>query len=140
MKVNIIGLGYTGQTLATVMADVGFTVYGTDVNDKVLDLLKNGKSHILEKNLELLIRKYIGKNLFVGRPEEINSDNVDAYIVCVHTPIDQDTKEPILDAVKSAFIGIKNKLKKGQLVILRSTVPLGTTRNYVKPILEESGL
>lgn len=140
MRIHVIGLGYTGQTLAAVLADVGYTVYGSDIDENVLRFLKEGKSHILEKNLSTLIRKHLNKSLFVSKPHELKTNQINAHIVCVHTPVDKVTKKPDLEAVKSAFIEIRDILKGGQLVILRSTVPVETTRNFVKPILEESGL
>lgn len=139
IRVRITGLGYTGQTLAVTLAEVGHTVYGTDVSQDVLDYLNRGESHVLEKNLSKYIKKHIGKRLFVGRPEDIRDNNIDAHIVSVSTPIDQD-KKPNLKAIESAFKEVKTTLTKGQLVVLRSTVPVGITRDYVKPILEETGL
>ncbi len=140
MKIQVIGLGYVGQTLAITLADAGFTVYGSDVSDEVLNELKNGRSHIQEKNIIPLLRQHIGKNLFVGKPEEMYKKDVDAFIVCVSTPINRETKKINIDTIRTAFTEIRDHLKKGQLVILRSTVPVGTTEAYVKPILEESGL
>lgn len=139
MKIQIIGLGYVGQTLALALADTGFMVYGSDVNDDVLDQLKRGQSNIQEKNLLPLLRKHINKNFFVGKPEEIYQNEIDVHIACISTPIDRETQKINLDALKGSFEEIGNHLKKGQLVILRSTVPVGTARNYVKPILEKSG-
>ena len=140
MKIHIVGLGYTGQTLAAVLADVSYTVYGSDIDSNVLDLLRRGQTHVFEKNLSEYIEKFINKKIFVGKPDEIYKNDFDVHIVCVHTPIDKETKKSRLEAIRSAFIEIRDNLKKGQLVILRSTVPVGTTRNFVKPILEQSGL
>ncbi|MEK6923254.1 MAG: nucleotide sugar dehydrogenase [Nanoarchaeota archaeon] len=139
IKVRITGMGYTGQTLAATLAEVGYTVYGTDVNQDVLDYLNRGESHVLEKNLSVYIKKHINKRFFVGRPESIRNNDIDAHIVSVSTPIDEN-KKPDLKAIVSAFKEAKTTLTKGQLVVLRSTVPVGTTRDYVKPILEETGL
>ena len=139
IRVRITGMGYTGQTLAATLAEVGYTVFGTDVNQDVLDFLNRGESHVLEKNLSVYIKKHINKKLFVGRPENIRDNDIDVHIVSVSTPIDEN-KKPNLDAIKSAFKEAKTTLRKGQLIILRSTVPVGTTRDYVKPILEETGL
>jgi len=139
MKVSIIGLGYVGQTLAVVLADVGFKVFGSEVDEKVLENIRNFRSHVYEPGINLLIKKHLNKNLFVGKPEEIYINTVDAFIVCVTSPIDKKTKEPNVKIVKDAIQEIQEHLKKGQTVILRSTVPVGTTRNIVKPILEKTG-
>lgn len=140
MNIHIVGLGYTGQTLAAVMAEVGFKVYGTDMSDKVLAPLRKGDSHIMEEGITGHVKKHIDRNLFVGKPGEHNDKEIDAHIVCVHTPIDDASKKTNLEAVRSAFTEIAGNLKRGQTVILRSTVPVGTTRNFVKPILEKNGL
>jgi UDP-N-acetyl-D-mannosaminuronic acid dehydrogenase len=140
MKINIVGLGYVGQTLAVVLADVGFKVYGSEKDEKTLESIKKCESHIKEPGINLLLKKYLNKNLFVGKPEEVITNDVDAFIIAVTSPVDKKTKLPNLEIVKSAVYEIKDRLKPGQCVFLRSTVPVGTTRNVVKPILEESGL
>ena len=79
----------------------------------------------------------IGENLKVS--EEIPDIEFDAFVISVGTPLSNDNS-PIIDYVTSAAKSVSNKLKKGQLVILRSTVPVGTTRKIVIPILEETGM
>ncbi len=138
--INIVGLGYVGQTLAVVLAEVGYKIYGTDSNQKIIENIKKGIPHVREPGLDSLIRKHLNKNFFVGTPEEMYKNHTDVFIICVTSPIDKKTKEPNIDIVKKAVSEIKNHLKKGQTIILRSTIPVGTTRNVVKPMLEESGL
>lgn len=140
VKINVVGLGFVGQTLAVVLADVGFKVFGTEVDEKVLENIRNGRSHIHEPGINLLIKKHLNKNLFVGKPEEMYNNAVDAFIICVTSPVDKKTKEPNVEIVKNTVYEIQEHLKQGQIVILRSTVPVGTTRNIVKPILEKAGL
>jgi UDP-N-acetyl-D-mannosaminuronic acid dehydrogenase len=140
MKINIVGLGYVGQTLAVVLADVGFKVYGSEKDEKVVEAIKKCESHIKEPGINLLLKKHLGKNIFVGKPEEMYPNDVDAFIIAVTSPIDKTTKQPNMEIVKSAVREIKDFLRPGQCVFLRSTVPVGTTRDIVKPILEESGL
>jgi len=141
MKIGVVGLGYVGQTLAVVLADVGFKVYGTEKNEKILKNIKNGCSHVKEPRINLLLKKHLGRNLFVEKPEETyNNKDIDAFVICVGSPIDKKTKRPRLEIVERAIDEIKDYIRPGQIVILRSTIPVGTTRNIVKPILEKSGL
>jgi len=140
MKIGVVGLGYVGQTLAVVLADVGFKVYGTEKDEKTLQNIKNYNSHIREPRINLLLKKHLGRNLFVGKPEEFYNNDIDVFIISVGSPIDKKTKKPVLEIVENAINEIKDHIKEGQLIVLRSTVPVGTTRNLVKPILEKSGL
>jgi len=140
MKINIVGLGYVGQTLAVVLADVGFEVYGSEKDEKTLDAIRKCQSHIKEPGINLLLKKHLNQNLFVGNPEEMYKNDVDAFIIAVTSPVDKKTKLPNVDIVKAAVYEIKDHLRPGQCVFLRSTVPVGTTRSIIKPILEESGL
>lgn len=139
-KVNVIGLGYVGQTLAVTLAEAGFMVYGSDINEVVLDGLRGGRSSVREPGIDDLIAKHLNKNLFIEVQAHIYSHNIDAFIISVSSPVNKQTKEPMLDSVKAIAEDIKKHIKPGQMVILRSTVPIGTTRNLVRPILEESGL
>lgn len=137
----VIGLGYVGLTMAVVMADAGFLVTGVDVDNKRISTLSHGKSYIHELGLEELVREQVGKNL---RVSTTIPDDGDVFIISVGTPVVElpnKRKEPILDYLKQASETIGKRLRRGNLVILRSTVPIGTCRELVLPILEkESGL
>jgi UDP-N-acetyl-D-mannosaminuronic acid dehydrogenase len=137
----IVGLGYVGLTMALIMADAGFMVTGVEADRAKRNLLLEGHSYILEHGLEDLLRKEIGRNFHV---QEYLPDDGDVYIISVGTPVqqmDSGQKKPILDYLQEAAKVIGQKLRRGNLVVLRSTVPIGTTRTVVKTILEnESGL
>jgi UDP-N-acetyl-D-mannosaminuronic acid dehydrogenase len=138
--VVILGLGYVGLTLALVLADSGFYVTGVDINTSRLALLKEGKSYIHEQGLHELLREQIGKNLHVA--ENIPKEG-DVYVISVGTPIltNDLLSRPDMHFLEEAVVNIGKVLRRGNLVILRSTVPIGTCRNVVIPILEsESGL
>ncbi len=138
-KIKIVGMGYVGQTLAAVMAEAEFTVYGIDEDSRVIDAMKNRKSHVHETGLNEILEKRIDKNLFAGKWQEFESD-VDVIVIAVPTPFDKKTRKPNLSYVETVLQNCAKTLKKGQTIILRSTVPLGTTRNVAKTILERSGL
>jgi UDP-N-acetyl-D-mannosaminuronic acid dehydrogenase len=134
----VVGLGYVGLTLAVVMADAGFQVTGVEVSQDRCEMLKNGNSYIHEIGLQELLREQIHKNFKVANtlPED-----GDVYIISVGTPVEVSSngkKQPIMRFLDEACTSIGSKLKRGNLVILRSTVPIGTCRNFVKAKLEEA--
>jgi UDP-N-acetyl-D-mannosaminuronic acid dehydrogenase len=136
-NIVILGMGYVGLTLALVMADAGFTVTGVEVDESKYNKLNNGESYIHEQGLPDLLKEQINKNLSFSKEIPENSD---VYIITVGTPIknkDDSNKLPELEFLSNSCFEIGKKLKQGNLVILRSTVPIGTSRNLVKKILEE---
>lgn len=139
-NISIIGMGYVGLTLALVMADSGFNITGIESNKKTLNLLKKGESHIFENGLLELLNENLNRNLIF----EKEVDTSDVFIISVGTPIFCNSDEemvPNMDYLEGASFSVGRKLSVGNLVVLRSTVPVGTTRNFVKDILEkESGL
>jgi len=136
-KVCVLGMGFVGLTLAAVLADRKFIVTGVEVNKQVAEQLRRGEPHFHEKGLDVLMKKHLGRHLFVAT--EMPKEPQDVYVIAVGTPVDKHTKKPILDYVINATNSIKDVLTDGCLVVLRSTVPVGVTRNVVKPILDESG-
>jgi UDP-N-acetyl-D-mannosaminuronic acid dehydrogenase len=132
----MIGMGYVGLTLSVVLADKKFIVTGVETNEAVAEQLKRGEPHFHEKGLDTLMKKHVGKNLFITT--KVPKEPQDVYIISVGTPINKQTKKPILDYVINATNSIKHVISDGSLIILRSTVPVGVTREIVKPILDES--
>lgn len=132
----IIGLGYVGLTMGLALADKGFKVTGIDTDESRLNMLRSGKSYVHEIGLPELLRENINKNFFVS--SDLPEDG-DVYIISVGTPITKKNgkKEPDLTFLESALDTISKKLNTGDLIILRSTVPIGTSRNYVMKVLEE---
>ena len=134
MNVCVIGLGYVGLTLSLAMADSGLKVYGVDTNQKIISSLNNKIPPFSENGLYDLLQKCVRKNFHVY--SEIPDVDFDYYVLAVGTPINND-KSPTMDSIRNASKTVGKKLKKNQTVILRSTVPVGTTRNHVIPILEK---
>ena len=137
----VIGLGYVGLTMAVVMADAGFMVTGVEVDSYRYDSLIKGESYIHEIGLPELLKEQLNKNLFISK--EIPEDG-DVFIISVGTPVVENSKgkkSPVMNYLEDAAGKIASVLKQGDLVILRSTVPIGTCRDVVRPILEKgSGL
>lgn len=140
-KICVIGMGYVGLTLALSFSDLGFNVAGVEKREYITKNLCLGKAHFYEAGLEDILRRELGKGFkFVMDLEEAPSD---IYIVAVGTPVApvNFAKKPDFTSLENISRKIGKVLKKGDLIILRSTVSPGTTRNFVIPILEkESGL
>jgi len=136
VKVNVLGLGYVGLTLALVLANVGHKVTGVDIDKKRIELLKSGKPTMYEPQLEYVLKSNLEKRN-IEFSTSLSKDSSSYHIVSVGTPIN-DKKEPILDYLSNALSQVGQVLNKGDTVILRSTVPIGVTRNTAKPILEKT--
>lgn len=135
-NICIIGMGFIGTTLAAVLAEAGFEVYGIEKDKEKLEKLKHAKPHFYENGLPEVLSEQLNKNLFLF--DKIPDDRkIDAFIIAVATPVDEQTKKPNLSYVKSAVDDMLPHFKEGQLVILRSTVPVGASRNVVLPMLQE---
>lgn len=136
--VEVFGLGFVGLTLAGVLASRGFRVHGTDTNDLLISDLLVGKLNIHEPLLNDMVSSGI-KDLLTFSTTSAGS-NSSVKIIAVGTPISNDGSVD-LSALKNATETISKNLTSGDLVMLRSTVPVSTTRNFVIPILEQnSGL
>jgi len=135
-KICIVGMGYVGLTLACVLADKGFKVYGFEIKKEVVDNLNQGLPHFHEKGLDVLLKKHLKKNLIIG--DTLPEESQDVFVISVGTPIDKQTRKPILDYVKNAASQVASVMADETLIILRSTVPVGVTRKTVKPVLDQS--
>ncbi|MDX5359928.1 MAG: UDP-N-acetyl-D-mannosamine dehydrogenase [Alphaproteobacteria bacterium] len=122
-RISVIGLGYIGLPTAAVFADTGVEVVGVDVNQKAIALINSGKPHFGEPNLDALVRRVVetGKLKATDTPEA-----ADAFIIAVPTPF-MDGHVPDLSYIEAAARAIAPVLKKGDLVVLESTSPVGAT-------------
>ena len=138
--VTVIGLGYVGLTLAITLADSGYSVTGVDSDDGKIAAIQRGELYVHEVGLPALLNEHLDGNLTISSKVGTGDD---VFIVCVGTPLSGNHvgKIPSLDQLRLACEAVGPKLGVGSLVILRSTVPVGTTREFVRPLLEElSGL
>jgi UDP-N-acetyl-D-mannosaminuronic acid dehydrogenase len=136
--VCIIGLGYVGLTLAVTMASVGFRVMGIEIRNEVLDELAEGKAHFHEPGLEERLKRVIKTGHLKFEKRLPRKWDGKVYIITVGTPLDDNHKSR-LDMVEGVGKEVSEKLKDNDLVIMRSTVKLGTTRKIMVPILNSSG-
>jgi nucleotide sugar dehydrogenase len=136
--VVVIGLGYVGLTLALRLAELGFNVTGVDVDKRKIEALGRGESYVHEQGLPELLREQLGDRF---TPMSSMPENGDVFFVAVGTPVgtdkDDDGPTPQLDALKQAVDMLAQRIMPGALVVLRSTVPVGTTRELVAPMIEE---
>ena len=128
MIVSVIGLGYIGLPTAAILTSKGVSVIGVDVNQNAVDIINKGEIHIVEPELDILVRKAVNKNLLkaVTTPKK-----ADVFMVAVPTPF-KGNYEPDLSYIESAAKAIAPVLEKGNLIILESTSPVGTTEKMME--------
>ena len=136
MKVGIIGLGYVGLPLAVAFAEAGHEVFGVDTDARAVEALNEGRTHVEDIADDRLMA--IAPR-FTARTRHNELGGCDAVIICVPTPL-ANQREPDLSYVVDAGSNLARVLQPGQLVVLESTTYPGTTRDRLRPILEESGL
>ncbi len=138
-SVCIMGQGYVGLTLAAVMADIGFDVLGVEIRDNILAGLKDGRAHFHEPGLDDLVGKLVKRGKLRFKKHIEADDKPTVFIITVGTPLGNDGKVD-LASIKNISTEIARHLKSGDLVVMRSTVRLGTTRKIVIPILDSAGV
>lgn len=132
MKITCVGLGYVGLPTAALLAENGADVYGYDINESHVKLLKEGKLDFAEKSLGELVNKVISEDRLTLGTSPIKSD---VFIIAVPTPLTEEHK-PDLSYVCSAIKAISPLLEPGNLIILESTSPVGTT-NKIHDVVSE---
>lgn len=137
MKICVIGLGYIGLPTAALMAKAGHDVVGVDVNKKAVDTINAGHIHIIENGLEDLVREVVGSGSLKAQTAPCEAD---AFILAVPTPVHEDEGHtPGLEYVDAAAQSIAPYVKPGNMVILESTSPVGTTERIAE-ILAKRGI
>ncbi len=136
-RICVVGVGYIGLPTCVVLARAGYEVFGADINEKIITSLNDGIVPIDEPGLQAEFDEARTRLRFGKAPEE-----ADAFYICVSTPLDKTGKEPKakLDYVFSAARAISKVLRKGNLVILESSSPPGTTKQVAELLREGSGL
>lgn len=135
-KICVIGLGYIGLPTSALLANKGYDVHGVDIVQNVVDIINQGKIHILEPELDTFVRAAVNSGRLKA---SITPEKADVFIIAVPTPFHKETRLsyiPNIDYVISATKSIAPYLQKGNMVILESTSPVGTT-NKVEEILKE---
>jgi UDP-N-acetyl-D-mannosaminuronic acid dehydrogenase len=136
--VGIVGLGYVGLTLATVLAEAGNSVIGIEKRKDLVDLTNEGVPHFTETGLPDALAGVTKSQKLVAAEKFDDSFTCSTYIITVGTPLAPDGVARV-DMIEAAARDIAANMRDGALVILRSTVKIGTTRDVVSPILAASG-
>ena len=132
-RVVMVGLGYIGLPTAAVMASRGLDVIGVDVNQSAVDTINAGNVHIIEPDLDIVVRSVVTTGNLKATTQ---MEAADAFLVAVPTPFMSEHK-PDLSYIKSASYAIAEVLVPGNLVILESTSPVGTTEQMANWIAEK---
>ncbi len=135
-KTVVLGLGYIGLPTASMLANRGIDVLGVDVNPRVVDTINSGKIHIVEPDLDILVRAAVNSGRLRASDKPATAD---AFIIAVPTPFKHgagNRHEPDLRYVDAAAAAIIPHLRRGNLVILESTSPVGTTERIYRAIAE----
>ncbi|HDR06616.1 MAG TPA: nucleotide sugar dehydrogenase, partial [Candidatus Coatesbacteria bacterium] len=136
---GVIGLGYVGLPLALEFAEAAVRVVGFDIDPAKVASLEKGSSYIQQIPSQR-IKGFVDSGLLAATGDLERLAEVDVIAICVPTPLD-DHRQPDLSFVENTAREVARRLKAGQVVILESTTYPGTTRDVVRPILEEgSGL
>ncbi|MEW9553890.1 nucleotide sugar dehydrogenase [Nonomuraea sp. NPDC050783] len=129
--VGVIGMGYVGLTLTAALARKGYTVYGVDNSPHVVEALSNGRIHVYEPGVEEAFAEHLGSTIIIS--DRLPDRPLDAAILSVSTPVDLSTGEPNLGNLAAAAEHVAEHPET--LVVVRSTVPVGTSRKIVLPAL-----
>lgn len=131
-RVTMVGLGYIGLPTAAIMASRGLQVIGLDVNQNAVDTINAGNVHIVEPDLDIIVRSVVTTgNLRATTVAEPS----DAFLIAVPTPF-KDSHSPDLSYIREAAMAIAPVLEKGNLIILESTSPVGTTEKLAQWLFE----
>ena len=131
--IGVVGMGYVGLTLTAALARKGFVVHGADTLPSVVESLRLGRPHIFEPGVEEVFAEAVGTSIFVGT--ELPRDTVDVAVISVSTPVDPQTSQPNLATLAAAARQVAAWCGPDTLVVVRSTVPVGTSRRVVLPEL-----
>jgi GDP-mannose 6-dehydrogenase len=139
--ISVIGLGYVGAVSAACFSRIGHRIVGVDLDTRKTDAINAGKGPLVEHDLD----DYISEGVQEGRISAVNSSlgavlATDMTMVCVGTPSEEDGSvnlKALLGAARDIGMAIKAK-KEWHLVVIRSTIPAGTTRKMVLPELERA--
>jgi len=133
-KIAVVGMGYVGLTLAVSLANRGHEIIGIDVQTNLVEQLRVGNPHLHELGLREMLKVNLDRGQ-ISFDTCLRNDSQNIYIISVGTPINELLR-PELAALDNAINQIGAFLKCGDQVMLRSTVPMGTTRQFVVPKLE----
>jgi len=134
-KICVIGLGYIGLPTAALLANKGYDVHGVDVIESTVDTINRGEIHIVEPELDTFVQAAVKSEKLKAALTPVEAD---IFVIAVPTPFHEGFV-PNIDYVISATKAIAPYIKEGNIVILESTSPVGTT-DKVEEVLKEEGI
>jgi UDPglucose 6-dehydrogenase len=129
LTLSVVGCGYLGATHAACMSSLGYTVVGVDTDPKKVAQLQSGSLPFYEPGLDTLLAQEVKSGRLSFTTDFSAVENADVHFICVGTPQSKDGLAADLTYVKSAVAAIAPHLKKGSLVVGKSTVPVGTAQS-----------
>lgn len=132
-EIVIVGLGYIGLPTAALFSSNKVNILGVDINQNVVDTINRGKTHIKEPELDIAVSKAVKDGYLTAATEAVEANN---YIIVVPTPF-KEKNEPDISFIEAATRGILSLLKAGDLYIIESTSPIGTTERMMNFIYRE---
>lgn len=133
MRACFMGLGYIGLPTAIIAAKHGIEILGVDINPRVVDMTNQGKLHIIEPGMEECLQEVVNKGMLRA---SLKPEVCDAYFMVVPTPF-KENHEPDISYVEAATCCVLPLLKEGDLYVIESTSPVGTTERMEQLIFSE---
>ena len=134
-KICVIGLGYIGLPTAALLANKGYNIHGVDLDQRAVDIINRGEIHIVEPELDTFVKSAVNSG---NLKADIKPTEADVFIIAVPTPFHEGFV-PNVDYVIAATLSIAPYIKPGNIVILESTSPIGTT-DRVASLLADNGI
>lgn len=135
-NIMILGLGQVGLPTAVAFLESGYNVNGFDINKALVDRINSGMSPIPEKNFNETLSKYLKVSKFSATDNPDSMLDADVIIICVATPLNVSRTNADLGMLGEAIATVANKLNHMKLIIIESTIPPGTMKNYIIPKVE----
>ena len=132
MQVSVIGLGYIGLPTAAILASQGIDVLGVDVNQKIVETINEGRIHIVEPELDKIVKSSVEQGKLIAETQVRKSD---VFLIAVPTPFKSNHK-PDLSFVENAARSFAPYLEKNNLIIIESTSPVGTSEKLIDILSE----
>jgi UDP-N-acetyl-D-mannosaminuronic acid dehydrogenase len=131
--ISVVGLGYIGLPTAAIFASRKLEVIGVDVNQNAIDIINRGSVHIVEPDLDIVVRAAVKEGYLRATRQPVPAD---AFLIAVPTPFKGENHEPDLSYIRAAAKSIAPVLEKGNLVVLESTSPVGATERMAAWLAE----
>jgi UDP-N-acetyl-D-mannosaminuronic acid dehydrogenase len=134
-KICVIGLGYIGLPTAALLANRGYNIHGVDIDQRAVDIINRGEIHIVEPELDTFVQSAVNSGKLKA---DIKPAEADVFIIAVPTPFHEGFI-PNVDYVRAATLAIAPYIRPGNIVILESTSPVGTT-DMIADLLQDQGM